>query len=51
MKQWKNSVEQLAREHERAITCILLIVAAVLLFVAWRGKPHHKAAALIYIVL
>lgn len=48
---WKNDVVQLAESHERLITCCLFIVAAILILVAIYGRAHHKALAMIYIVL
>lgn len=48
---WKNDAVQLAEAHERLITCVLVAVAVVLLLVAFYGKAHHKALAMVYIVL
>lgn len=47
----KNRAEAYFTEHEAALTCILLAVAAVLILVAIFGKPHHKVLAGLYIVL
>jgi hypothetical protein len=37
--------------HEQAMTITLLVLAGLLILVALKGKPHHKAAACLYIVL
>lgn len=47
----RDFVEDLVIEHERAITALLLAVAVVLVLVALFGRPHHKVAAMLYIVL
>lgn len=51
LKKWKDSAMFLAEQHEQVLTCLLVGVAIVLLAIAFFGKAHHKAGALIYIVL
>ncbi len=51
IEHWKANIKAFVKEHERLITFLLLLVAAVLIVVALFGKPEHKAGALIYIVL
>lgn len=51
LKQWKNNAIQLAESHEREITCVLVLVAVILLAIAVWGKAHHKAMAMVYILL
>lgn len=47
----KDTIETGAKVYEIHLTCVLVVVAIVLLAVACWGKPHHKALAILYIVL
>lgn len=47
----KDTIERKAKVYEVHLTWLLIIVAVVLLAVAFFGKPKHKAIAAIYIVL
>jgi hypothetical protein len=51
LQQWKNNAIQFAESHEREITCLLVLIAVILILVAIFGKAHHKAMAMVYIVL
>jgi len=51
ISRWKNGIVTFTVAHEAQITALLLIIALILLLVACFGKPGHKAAAMLYIVL
>jgi len=51
IKQWRNDAVSLVEAHEAAITMLLIVIALILIAVACFGKPSHKAAAMLYIVL
>ncbi len=48
---WKDGIENFVVQNEGAITALLICIAVVLILIAVFGKPKHKAAAMIYIVL
>jgi hypothetical protein len=51
LKDYKDQAESFLLAHEQALTVTLLVVACLLILIALAGKPHHKAAACLYIVL
>ena len=51
MNKWRASINQFVEAHEAAITMLLIVIALILIAVACFGKPSHKAAAMLYIVL
>lgn len=51
LKELKENTESFLLDHEQWLTITLLVVAVVLILIALKGKPHHKAAACLYIIL
>lgn len=51
LAEMKKNAETFLLTHEQALTITLLVIAGLLILVALKGKPHHKAAACLYIVL
>jgi hypothetical protein len=47
----KQSITEKSHKYEIHLTCILIIVAIILLAIACFGEPEHKAIAVITIVI
>lgn len=47
----KDKVTAFVERYETACTALLVIIALILIAIAIYGKPHHKAMAMVYIVL
>ena len=51
IEQVEDGIEGFVSRNERLISCLLIVIAIILVLVAVFGKPAHKAAAMLYIVL
>jgi uncharacterized membrane protein len=51
MKELKAKVSESSHKYEIHLTCVLIIIAVVLLIIACFGSPEHKALATVVVCL
>jgi uncharacterized membrane protein len=51
LKELKAKISEGSHTYEIHLTCVLIIIAAILLIIACFGKPEHKAIATIAVCL